>query len=264
MNKKYLILIFPFMLSLAGCSGMNEKPTKQVAKTVKPKTLPPKPNDKKSATAPVQKPEKAVPGTATYAIDDGKKSFKVEPTPSALKAGAPSSATAVVPQETQQPPTAAAASATSSPAGAPVVAAPSEPQGVQVAKPAPAAPAMPAFPVEDARLPAGSPPAVLALLTEADKNRASGDLDAAVVSTERALRIDSRNPTLTYKLAQLRIKQNKPQLAEELAGKAALLAGNNLDLKRKSWLLIAEARRQQQNIPGAKEAKAKADSFIGH
>jgi hypothetical protein len=43
-----------------------------------------------------------------------------------------------------------------------------------------------------------------------------------------------------------------------------LLAGNNLDLKRKSWLLIAEARRQQQNYPGAKEAKAKADSFYGH
>jgi hypothetical protein len=123
---------------------------------------------------------------------------------------------------------------------------------------------LPAFPVEDVRLPAGSQPAVVALLTEADKNKASGDLDAAVVSTERALRIDSRNPTLTYKLAQLRIKQNKPQLAEELAGKAALLAGNNLDLKRKSWLLIAEARRQQQNYPGAKEAKTKADSFYGH
>jgi predicted Zn-dependent protease len=104
---------------------------------------------------------------------------------------------------------------------------------------------------------------VIALLTDAERNRASGDLDAAVVSTERALRIDSRNPTLTYKLAQLRIKQNKPQMAEELAGKAALLAGGDLDLKRKSWLLIAEARRLQQNYPGAKEAKAKADSFFG-
>ena len=84
-----------------------------------------------------------------------------------------------------------------------------------------------------------------------------------MVATERALRIDSRNPVLTYKLAQLRIKQNKPRLAEELAGKAALLAGNNLELKRKSWLLIAEARRMQQNYQGAQDAKSKAESFFG-
>lgn len=104
---------------------------------------------------------------------------------------------------------------------------------------------------------------MVALVTESDRNRNSGDLDGAVVEMERALRIDSRNPILTYKLAQLRIKQNKPALAEELAGKAALLAGSNLDLKRKSWLLIAEARQMQQNVQGAKEAKAKAESFFG-
>lgn len=122
---------------------------------------------------------------------------------------------------------------------------------------------MSAFAVEDVRLPRGSSPAVVALLTEADRKRATGDLDAAVVATERALRIESRNPTLTYRLAQLRIKQNKPQLAEALAGKAALLAGNNLELKRKSWLLIAEARRLQHNYQGAREAQTKAESFFG-
>lgn len=122
---------------------------------------------------------------------------------------------------------------------------------------------MPAFATEDAKIPGGTSPAVLALVGEADRSRAGGDLDAAVVSMERALRIDSRNATLTYKLAQLRVKQNKPQLAEELAGKSALLAGGDLDLKRKSWLLIAEARRMQQNYQGAKEAKSKAESFFG-
>ncbi|WP_238527357.1 tetratricopeptide repeat protein [Methylomonas methanica] len=179
---------------------------------------------------PVQKPpryptKKQLPGTATYPIDDGKNNFKVEPSQPAFGTEplAPLTDTA----------------------------------------PAPGVPALPAFAVEEARIPTGTPPAVVALLTEADRNRASGNLDAAVVSTERALRIDSRNPTLTYKLAQLRIKQNKPQLAEELAGKAALLAGADLDLKRKSWLLIAEARRMQQNYRGAKEAKAKSESFFG-
>lgn len=113
-------------------------------------------------------------------------------------------------------------------------------------------------------MPAGTSPAVLALLTEADRDRGRGDLDASVVVMERALRLDPRNPTLTYKLAQLRLKQGKPQSAEELAGKASLLSGRDLDLKRKSWLLIAEARRLQHNNAGAKEAKIKAESFFGH
>lgn len=244
-------MFLPVLLALVGCSSVNEKPSKPVAKTVKPKTQPPK-TSQKTQPAPAQK---SVPGTATYAIDDGKNTFKVEPTPSAIQAGTSSNPVVVAPL-----------AAIPSTPGTPVVAAPTVPTTpeIQAVKTVPPTPAMPAFPVEDVKLPAGSQPAVVALLTEADRNRSAGDLDAAVVSTERALRIDSRNPTLTYKLAQLRIKQNKPQQAEELAGKAALLAGNNLDLKRKSWLLIAEARRQQQNIPGAKEAKAKADSFYGH
>ena len=255
MNKKSLLIFLPLLLLVTACSSVKDKP-KPVAKTVKPKTQQPLAATPKKQPA---APEKAVKGTATYAIDDGKNTFKVEPTPSAIKAG--TVATPMVATPIADP-----ASVTPATATTPAMSVPSTPAAaeIQAVKTAPAAPAMPAFPVEDVRLPAGSQPAVVALLTEADKNKASGDLDAAVVSTERALRIDSRNPTLTYKLAQLRIKQNKPQLAEELAGKAALLAGNNLDLKRKSWLLIAEARRQQQNYPGAKEAKTKADSFYGH
>lgn len=257
MNKKSLLIFLPLLLLVTACSTVKDKP-KPVAKTVKPKTQQP------LSTAPKKQPvapEKAVKGTATYAIDEGKNSFKVEPTQSAIKAGAtaaPIVATPITEFTSVTPATTPAVPAVSAVPGTPVA------SEIQPVKSTPPAPVMPAFPVEDVRLPAGSQPAVVALLTEADKNKASGDLDAAVVSTERALRIDSRNPTLTYKLAQLRIKQNKPQLAEELAGKAALLAGNNLDLKRKSWLLIAEARRQQQNYPGAKEAKAKADSFYGH
>ncbi|MCK9604931.1 MAG: tetratricopeptide repeat protein [Methylomonas sp.] len=226
MNNKVLLYLFPAVLLATGCSTVYEQPPKPVAKIVRPKPLPPR--------APAQRPQaystkKQLPGTATYPIDDGKNNFKVEPSLPAIQAEP------LIPQID----------------GAPV------PGAIATM------PALPAFAVEEARIPTGTPPAVLALLTEADRNRASGNLDAAVVSTERALRIDSRNPTLTYKLAQLRIKQNKPQLAEELAGKAALLAGSDLDLKRKSWLLIAEARRMQQNYQGAKDAKAKSESFFG-
>lgn len=230
MKNKALLYLFPVLLLGAGCATVNEQPPKPVAKVVKPAPLPPR--------APAQKPPRTVakkqsPGTATYPLDDAKNNFKVEPSMPAF----------------QTEPLAPPADAAPMPGAATVV---------------PAQPALPAFAVEEARIPTGTPPAVVALLTEAERNRASGNLDAAVVSTERALRIDSRNPTLTYKLAQLRIKQNKPQLAEELAGKAALLAGSDLDLKRKSWLLIAEARRMQQNYQGAKEAKAKSESFFGH
>jgi predicted Zn-dependent protease len=163
------------------------------------------------------------------------------------------------------------------PIAEPVVAAPVQPQFVAPVMPtaptpvvpqaattvATVAPAMMSINVEDAAIPSGTSPAVVALINEADRSRSRGDLDGSVVVLERALRIDSRNPTLTYKLAQLRLKQSKPQLAEDLAGKAALLAGSDLDLKRKSWLLIAEARQNQQNFQGAKDAKAKAESFFG-
>lgn len=236
MKNKTKLIFLSAMIAMVGCTTVTEPP-KPIAKVVKPKNpLQPRPSDKKP---PAQVTRKSAPvtGTATYAIDDGKNNFKVEPSLPAFRA---------------------------EPLVAPVDAAP-VPQGQALTTPlpSPAAPVIPAFAVEDARIPVGTPPAVLALLTEADRSRAVGNFDAAVVSTERALRIDSRNPTLTYKLAQLRLKQNKPQLAEELANKASLLAAGDLDLKRKSWLLIAEARRMQQNYEGAKEAKSKADSFFG-
>ncbi|NOR68975.1 MAG: hypothetical protein GQ532_04655, partial [Methylomarinum sp.] len=104
-------------------------------------------------------------------------------------------------------------------------------------------------------------PAIVALMSEADRNSKAGQLDSAVATIERALRIDARNPILTYKLAVLRLKQSKPRLAEDLAKKAALLAGKDKNLKKQSWLLISEARRQQNNLYGAKEAKLKANSF---
>lgn len=104
-------------------------------------------------------------------------------------------------------------------------------------------------------------PAILALVTEADKSSRSGDLESAVVTIERALRIDSRNPLLTYKLAKLRLQQSKPRLAENLAKKSALLSANDRILKKQAWLLISEARKQQKNYLGAKEAKLKANNI---
>jgi predicted Zn-dependent protease len=104
-------------------------------------------------------------------------------------------------------------------------------------------------------------PAVGALVLSANQNAKAGDLDSAAVSIERAIRIEPRNAVLFYKLAVLRIQQSKPRLAEDLAKKSALLASDDNTLKKQSWLLIAYAREMQRDFAGAKEARAKADSF---
>lgn len=104
-------------------------------------------------------------------------------------------------------------------------------------------------------------PAVGSLFASAEKSSYSGSLDNAAASIERAIRIEPRNPTLLYKLAEIRIKQSKPRLAEDLTKKALLLSGKDNRLKKQCWLLIGNARIMQNNAAGAKEAKANAAKF---
>ena len=276
MKHKSLLAVATLSMLLTGCSLFSNSDAEVTPKKVQPK----KAAAKKAPSAPVaKKPAQPAPGTgtATYAIDSGNNGFKVESTMPAFQGES------IVPQVPQQAPAIQSQPAqqlqqsvpvANAPISEPAVAAPVQPQLVApattsavpqaAATVATVAPAIMSINVEDAAIPAGTSPAVVALINEADRSRGRGDLDGSVVVLERALRIDSRNPTLTYKLAQLRLKQSKPKLAEDLAGKAALLAGGDLDLKRKSWLLIAEARQNQQNFQGAKDAKAKAESFFGH
>ena len=104
-------------------------------------------------------------------------------------------------------------------------------------------------------------PAIIALVTAAAQSSKSGDIESASAAIERAIRIDPRNPELLYKLAVLRLKQSKPVLAEDLAKKAALLAGKDNTLKKNSWLLIAHAKEMQNDNAGAEQAKNKAAEF---
>ena len=104
-------------------------------------------------------------------------------------------------------------------------------------------------------------PAVSALASAANQNSKSGDIEAATTTIERAIRIEPRNGTLYYKLALLKLKQSKPRLAEDLATKAALLASNDTQLKKHSWLLVARAREMQGDLKGGSEARAKANKF---
>jgi Tfp pilus assembly protein PilF len=104
-------------------------------------------------------------------------------------------------------------------------------------------------------------PAVTALVTAATQSTKTGDVESASAAIERAIRIEPRNAELLYKLAVLRLKQSKPVLAEDLAKKAALLAGKDNTLKKNSWLLIAHAKEMQGDKTGAEEAKTKAAGF---
>jgi|GEM_PF-407701 len=288
MKPKYLLLALLLPSLLTGCSSdlLGTKPEP------KPKKVVAKKAEKKHAAKPAKPTDNP---TTTYAIDDGKNDFKVEainppgfqgqfttpepgqqpvmtaPIENNLQAQtvAPALNNAPVNAGIVQAPSHAAQAVNTLPANANPPAALNSAASAAVQAvtppnvPTPVAPASLGITVEDVVVPASASPAVFALSAQADASQKRGDLEGAVVITERALRIDSRNPIITYKLALLRLKQNKLQLAEDLAGKAALLAGSDLEMKRKSWLLIAEARQNQQNFQGAKDAKNKAESFFG-
>ncbi|MFZ2449324.1 MAG: hypothetical protein WAW36_02245 [Methylovulum miyakonense] len=139
--------------------------------------------------------------------------------------------------------------------GIPTPAAPVIPQPV-VAPPPPPPP-----PFEPLQAFAPLSPVVGTLVLAANKSTEKGNVESATATIERAIRIEPRNATLFYKLALLRLKQSKPKLAEDLAKKSVLLAGNDKQLKKHSWLLIARARDMQNNPEGAKEARKKAEKL---
>ena len=141
-----------------------------------------------------------------------------------------------------------------SPSQEPVVAEPMQ----EIVAPPPPPPPPPFEPLETF---APLSPAVSALALAANQNSKSGNVGSATTTIERAIRIEPRNATLYYKLALLRLKQSKPRLAEDLAKKAALLASDDSQLKKHSWILVARAREMQGDLKGGKEARAKADQF---
>ncbi|CAG7856322.1 hypothetical protein MCAMS1_00759 [biofilm metagenome] len=148
------------------------------------------------------------------------------------------------PPETETPTEQPKPSETTAPVAPPVAEVPKQPEELQ--------------PLETF---APQTPAVGSLVMAANEESQGGNLGSAVASIERAIRIEPRNATLYYKLAVLRLKQSKPRLAEDLARKAALLAVNDNNLKKHSWLLVANARELQSNVEGAKKAKAEADKY---
>ena len=100
--------------------------------------------------------------------------------------------------------------------------------------------------------------AVLALLQEAEASAASGSLDEAAATLERAIRLQPRDARLWHKLAEVRLRQQQPGLAEDLAKKSNIHCQDDKALTRQNWALIGQARRKKGDEPGAAEADAKA------
>jgi len=99
---------------------------------------------------------------------------------------------------------------------------------------------------------------VLALLTTAQQQQASGDLNGASSSLERAQRVAPREPQVLYRLAQVRMAQGDAAQAEQFARRGLTLANGRPALQANLWELIAQARAKQGDSQGAALARQKA------
>lgn len=99
---------------------------------------------------------------------------------------------------------------------------------------------------------------VLSLLTTAQQQQGSGDLNGASSSLERAQRIAPREPQVLYRLAQVRLAQGDPAQAEEFARRALTYANGRPDLQTGLWNVIAQAKDRQGDSAGAALARQKA------
>lgn len=99
---------------------------------------------------------------------------------------------------------------------------------------------------------------VLALLTTAQQQQSSGDLNGASSSLERAQRVAPREPQVLYRLAQVRMAQGDAAQAEQFARRGLSFASGRPDLQASLWELIAQARDKQGDAAGAAQARQKA------
>jgi len=111
---------------------------------------------------------------------------------------------------------------------------------------------LPSQPVE---LSSSSSPAVVALLSDADKFVITGKNQEAVASIERAIRIEPKNPVLWHKLGQVRLQEGKWDQAIAMAKKSNVLAAGNRLLQSENWMIIAKAKEGQGDVAGATHAK---------
>jgi predicted Zn-dependent protease len=100
--------------------------------------------------------------------------------------------------------------------------------------------------------------AVAMLWDDAGQARREGNLESAVASIERAVKLAPEDPVLWSRLSELRFRQDRFAEAENLAAKSNSLTGDNRMLRFRNWLIIAEARARRGDSVAADDARPEA------
>ncbi|UJF24996.1 tetratricopeptide repeat protein [Suttonella sp. R2A3] len=102
--------------------------------------------------------------------------------------------------------------------------------------------------------------AVSTLLKKASASLGKGDYDGAAAYLENAQRIEPQNAKILYDIANIRYHQKRYREAESFASRAVQVGGGNSTMK-KTWALIANARKSLGDNQGAITAAEKAASL---
>jgi tetratricopeptide (TPR) repeat protein len=100
--------------------------------------------------------------------------------------------------------------------------------------------------------------AALSLVREADDLLQKDNASAAIARLERAQRIAPRSAEIYFKLSEAYVISEQLGSAEQFTLKGLSLAGNNTQLQRAGWMLLADIRRARGNVAGANQAESRA------
>ena len=141
-----------------------------------------------------------------------------------------------------------------SPNGVPAPVGTGTPQAVPLPPPA----ALPNYPKAADEISSG---AVLSLMRKANEQRASGNLDQAASTLERAQRIEPRNYFVWSALADTYLQQKNYEQAISVARKSNSLGRGNVYVEQQNWRVIHDASAANGDADGAALAQARMDAI---
>lgn len=98
--------------------------------------------------------------------------------------------------------------------------------------------------------------ATRSLVAEARSATGRGDLPAASMTLDRALRIEPTNPLLWIEIGRLRLAENDARQAEGCSRKALALAGGDRLAQSQAGHVLADALRAQRRNQEAREVES--------
>lgn len=100
--------------------------------------------------------------------------------------------------------------------------------------------------------------AAASLLASARGMLSAGDTERALDLTQRAQRISPDAAEVYYRLGQIYQKQSDHARAEQFVLKGISKAGNDSELRRRGWSMLAEIRDSKGDQAGAEKARERA------